>query len=308
MSALLEVVAPVFLVILAGAGAARAALLPETAIDALARFAQSVAIPCLLFRAVSTIDLGASFDPALLLSFYAPAILCFALGALGARALFRRDMEDAIAIGFCCLFSNSVLLGLPITERAFGPDALGPNYAIVALHAPVCYALGIGAMEVARAGLGAGAMRRIARRSFGNALILGIGAGLLVNATGLAVPAVIGEAADLLGRAGLPTALFALGGVLARYRPAGDLRVAGMVAGLSLLVHPALTWASGLAANLAEGPFRSAVVTASMAPGVNAYLFAALYGRATRVAAASVLICTILSVITASAWLSLLAP
>ena len=49
---------------------------------------------------------------------------------------------------FCCLFSNSVLLGLPITERAYGVDALTGNFAIVAMHAPFCYGLGITAMEI----------------------------------------------------------------------------------------------------------------------------------------------------------------
>ena len=52
--------------------------------------------------------------------------------------------------------------------------------------------------------------------------------------------------------------------------------------------------------------FRSSVVTAAMAPGANAYLFAAMYGRATRVAASSVLLGTSLSVLTAAGWLAAL--
>ena len=76
----------------------------------------------------------------------------------GARWLFRRDWEDCVVIGFACLFSNSILLGLPITERAFGHDALTGNYAIIAFHAPFVYMLGVTAMEIARAeGRSAGA-------------------------------------------------------------------------------------------------------------------------------------------------------
>ena len=305
MSALTDVVFPVFLVVLAGFAARRGGVLSDTTMDALTRFAQTFAIPCLLFGAISTIDIAESFDPALLVSFYVPALACFVLGILAAR-LLGRPTEDAIAIGFCCLFSNSVLLGLPITERAFGTAALAPNYAIIAFHAPVCYAVGIACMETARAGLGAGALRRIASRAFGNALIIGILIGLTVNLTGLPVPAPVTDATDLLGRAGLPTALFALGGVIARYDPRGEVRVVAAIAILSLVVHPALTWGLGGAANLSEGQFRSAVVTASMAPGVNAYLFATMYGRASRVAAAAVLVCTALSLISASLWLAAL--
>jgi hypothetical protein len=43
-----------------------------------------------------------------------------------------------------------------------------------------------------------------------------------------------------------------------------------------------------------------------MAPGVNAYIFANMYGRARRVAASSVLVATGASVITAWLWLMIL--
>ena len=39
---------------------------------------------------------------------------------------------------------------LLITERAYGFDALVANFAIVSLHAPFCYFVGITAMEIAK--------------------------------------------------------------------------------------------------------------------------------------------------------------
>ena len=51
---------------------------------------------------------------------------------------------------------------------------------------------------------------------------------------------------------------------------------------------------------------RSAVMTASMAPGVNTYLFANMYGAGRRVAASSVLIGTALSIFTIWVWLAIL--
>ena len=47
-------------------------------------------------------------------------------------------------------------------------------------------------------------------------------------------------------------------------------------------------------------------VTAAMAPGINAYVFANMYGRAKRVAASSVLLATGLSVGTVWVWLAIL--
>lgn len=305
---LIDVILPVFLVMGAGYVSTRARYFTDNHIDALMRFTQAFAIPCLLFLAIADIDLSAGFDPRLLASFYTGAGLCFLLGVAGARLLFHRDWEDSIAIGFCCLFSNTVLLGLSITERAYGTDNLTGNYAIIAFHSPFCYAIGITAMEFIRnrGGSGFTTLRATLSAMFRNALILGIALGFVVNLSGLNIPGVIDDALSVITRAALPCALFALGGVLVRYRPEGDLRIILGVCAVSLVVHPALVWTFGTALSLPQDLFRSAVVNASMAPGVNAYVFASMYGRARRVAASSVLIATGSSVLTVWMWLSFL--
>lgn len=308
MDALVQITLPVFLVIGFGLLAVRTGLFPEHGLQGLMTFAQGFAIPLLLFRAMARIDLAESFDPPLLLSFYAGAAAGFLAGLLGARLLFRRPWPDSVAIGFVGLFSNTLLLGLPITERAYGANALGPNYAIIAFHSPFCYTLGVTAMEIARAsGRGAGRTALSVLRSMArNPLVIGIVAGLGANLGNVALPGVLTEAMDLVIRAALPAALFALGGTMARYRPEGDMATVAWVVGLSLVLHPAVTWLVGSALGLGPGAFRSAVVTAAMAPGINTYIFADMYGVGRRVAATAVLVGTALSILTVSVWLQLL--
>lgn len=305
---LLDVILPVFLVIGAGYVSTRAGYFKENHIDGLMKFTQGFAIPCLLFLAISHLDLSASFDPRLMFSFYTGAGLCFAAGLFGARLIFRREWEDCVAIGFCCLFSNSVLLGLPITERAYGPENLTGNYAIIALHSPFCYGLGITVMEVIRnrGHSRAHMARAVLSAMFRNALILGIALGFAVNLSGVGIPGVVDDALGLITRAALPGALFALGGVLVKYRPEGDLRAILFVCAIALILHPSLVWLFGRATSLPQDLFRSGVLTAAMAPGFNAYIFANMYGRAKRVAASSVLIGTGVSILTVWLWLTLL--
>jgi predicted permease len=305
---LIDVILPVFLVIGAGYATTRAGYFKFEHIDGIMRFTQGFAIPCLLFRAIANLDLSASFDPRLLASFYSAALLCFLAGLFGARILFQRDWEDCVAIGFCCLFSNSVLLGLPITERAYGPENLTGNYAIVAFHSPFCYGVGITAMEIIR-NRGHGGVKTVTsvlNAMFRNVLILGIGLGFVVNLTGIVIPETVDSALSLVIRAALPGALFALGGVLVQYRPEGDLKTIAYVCGISLMVHPALVWTFGKSLSLQQDLFRSGVLNAAMAPGFNAYIFANMYGRAKRVAASSVLIATGLCIVTVWGWLLVL--
>jgi predicted permease len=308
MQALADVILPVFLVISFGYVARWRNLISDSQVDGVVWFTQTFAIPCLLFTAISRLDLGQEFDWRLLVSFYSGAVAGFALGFAGARVLFKRDWEDCVAIGFVALFSNTVLLGLPISERAYGADALAANYAIIAVHSPICYAIGITTMELMRNR--GGRLRDTARRVFSamfhNALVIAIALGFAVNLSGLPLPRVMDDALDMMVRAALPGALFSLGGVLYRYRPEGDLRTIGFVVTLSLVVHPAITFGLAKAFGLSTDALRSAVVTAAMAPGVNVYVFANMYGRARRVAASSALIGTGLVMLTGWVWLQVL--
>ncbi|MCH2165766.1 MAG: AEC family transporter [Marinovum sp.] len=308
MQALIDVILPVFLVIGAGYVAVWRELFSDSSVDGLMLFTQNFAIPCLLFGAIARLDLLSTFDPGLLVSFYVGAAACFGLGVWGARVLFGRPLEHSVAIGFCCLFSNSVLLGLPITERAFGPEALASNYAIVAIHAPFCYGLGILTMEVVRArGESLASLpTKLGRAMFRNALVIAIALGFLVNLMSLSLPTPIWDAVDLMVRAALPAALFGLGGVLYRYRPEGDLRIVAFIAVLALVVHPAITASLATYFSISTDAFRSAVLTAAMAPGINSYLFANMYGVSKRVAATTVLIATACSIITIWLWLHII--
>ncbi len=309
ITGILAVVVPVFIVIGAGWAAARSRIFAPSAVDGLMVFAQRFGIPCVLFRGISQLDLGRAFDPGLLLSFYLGATCVFVLGTLGARRIFRRRPGEAVAIGFAAMFSNLALLALPITERAYGPDELAAIFAIVSIHAPFCYLLGITVMEFSRAD-GRGlfeTLRIVARAMFSNALMIGIAFGFTVNLTGVVLPGALRMSVDMLANAALPAALFGLGGVLSRYAIRASLGEAGMITAISLFIHPAIVLFLGsMVFDLADPFLRAAVLGASMAPGVNTYIFASMYGRAQEQAASAVLIGTAISVVTVSLWLGVM--
>ncbi len=311
MNALIEVILPVFLVIGFGYVAARWIGFGEAAVDGVMKFSQNFAIPCLLFRSVAGIDLSAQAEIGLFLSFYTGAFTCFALGYLGARHIFGRPPEDSVAIGFAALFSNSLLLGVPITERAYGTEALAGNFTIIALHSPVFYTFGIIAMELARSrgratNLGV-LLPQILKGVIRQPLVIGVLSGVAFNLSGLAVPGPLAATLDMMARSAVPAALFGLGVVLLRYRPEGDMKAIAMVCILSVIVHPAIAYGLGrwvFALNTDQ--LRSATMTAAMAPGVNAYLFAHMYGVGKRVNASAVLLGTTASIFTIWAWLHIL--
>ena len=310
MSILLDVILPVFVVIGFGYAMCGFGLANETLINSVKDFAQKFAVPFLLYSGVSNLDLGMFTSSGLIQTYYIAAFSCFGLGVLGARYLFGRAWEDSVVIGFTCLFSNTVLLGLPITERAFGTEALSYNFIIISVHSPLCYLVGISAMELARANSAQAnwksAVPQILRAMFSNSLVIGIAAGFTVNILDIPEPTVIAEAIDWMARAALPAALFSLGGTIYLLKIEGNLILVGFICLISLGLHPILVKLLSVPYGLSQEALRSALLTSSMAPGVNAFIFAEMYGRARRVAASSVLIGTIISIFTVWGWLGIL--
>ena len=308
MSSLLDVIIPVFLIIGFGYCTVWIKLFSIDTIDGLMKFTQNFAIPVLLFNAISKVDLVNIFNLNLFFSFYIGATAGFIIGFLGSHYIFNRPLEDSVAIGFCCLFSNSVMLGLPITERAYGNNALEYNFAIVSIHAPFCYFLGITVMELIKSTEKSvsGKSVIILRAMFSNALVIGIVLGFLVNIFGVNLTKSIQASVDMITGVALPAALFGMGGILYQYRPEGDAGPIIMICAVSLIIHPAIVWGFGHQLNLTDAQMRSAVITAAMAPGINTYVFANMYGTAKRVASTGVLLSTALSIGTVWVWLSLL--
>jgi malonate transporter len=308
MQALLDVILPVFLVVGFGYVVVWRKVFSTAAVDGLMSYTQNFAIPCLLFMALIKIDLGQAYSFRLMGSYYIGAASGFALGFLGARYIFKRSAEDSVAIGFVSLFSNSVMMGLAITERAYGVDALVANFAIVSLHAPFCYFVGIIAMEIAKSDGDSIAQvaLNVGKSMMKNALFIAILLGLLVNIADVALPKAFLDGTNMVATTALPAALFGMGGVLYQYRPEGDFGAIAWVVGISLLVHPAIVWSLGHLWDLSVSELRSAVLTSAMAPGINCYIFASMYNRAKRVAASGVLIATTLSVLTIWCWLQVL--
>lgn len=309
MLAILNVVLPVFVVVGVGYAATRRGVFDERSIDGLMQFVIRFAVPALLFNAMYRLELADAFEWRMIGAFYVAAFACFALTLTTARRFGKRPGE-AVAIAFGAFFSNTLLIGLPIMIRAYGEAATEPMLGIIAFHAPVIYAVGMVAMEVSRRD-GAGAMaalQRAGKNIATNGLTIGIVAGMSLNLLGVRLPVAVEDAAALIASASLPTALFALGAALTRYRFAGgDIGWALGVSAVSLLLHPFLAWAiTAQLLGLEMAFVRAAVVTAAMPAGLNAYLFAAMYSRAEAINANAVLLSTLLSVLTISFWLAML--
>lgn len=306
MLTIFNVVSPVFGLVAFGYLAVRFKIYPATGIRGLITFVYNFATPMLLFRAMLAVDFRAAFNPAVIGSFYAGAIAVFIVGIVLSRRLFANTPGEAVPAALSATFSNCVLLGIPIIDRAYGDAGLPTIYSIVGLHAPFFLTLSTVVMELSRrAGAPLGtALASAGRRSLANPLLIGIALGLAGNLLGLHMVEPVDAFTGMMAQAVLPVALFGLGGALNEYRIRENSLQAAAMSGLKLMLHPAIAWFLMVPVLKVDHEIaKYAIVLSAMPTGINAYVFATQYNRSVDVAAGTVLIATASSVLSVSFWL-----
>ncbi|MCW5773962.1 MAG: AEC family transporter [Rhodospirillaceae bacterium] len=316
MSQTLEIVIPVFAVILIGYAVGKTRLFGDDGIKALTNFCFFVAIPGLLFRAMARLETPHGDALLIVVAFYAAVLGTYAVAmAVGRLAFGLRLTEQAIfAVGGT--YSNILLLGLPLSITAFGDRAVLPASALLALQSPLLITVTALVVEMGR-GAEAAAGRRstlailksaaiaLATTPVIVAMVCGIGWGF----TGAGLHPILDKTLTYLGQAATPTALFALGASLTRFKLGGDLRQVAVLGVLKLLVLPVASYASahylfGLA------PLYVAIATlcGAMPSGVSAFVLAMRYDTLIARVAASVIVTSALAWAIAAALLAHFLP
>lgn len=309
MLAIVNVVIPVFAIIALGYLAVRFRLYPTEGVRGLVAFVNNFATPCLLFQAMLASDFGTAFNWSIIGPFYAGALFSLTAGSIMAVKFFRNRPGEGVSSGFAAMFTNTVLIGIPIVQRAYGESALPVVFSIIAFHAPMLISVGMLVMELVRRdgaplhqALGVAALRVVQ-----NPLLWGVGLGLLANAYHLQMPEAGTAFLTMMSAAVLPAALFGLGGALNEYKLSENWAQALAMSVFKLVIHPAIAWVLMVPLlRVDPGIARYGVLLAAMPAGINVYVFATYYNRGVNVATNAVLISTIASIFTVSIWLYLL--
>lgn len=302
MAELFGIVAPVFALIVLGAVATGRRLLDGAAVRGMSDFVFYAAMPALLFRSV------AGAPPLRLLdvagSFIIGAFILFAAAVVLARRVFHVRLAQASVFGLNCVFGNTVMLGIPIVDAAFGPEGVANLLAVVAFHSALLLPAATVLIE-ADAGLGRSAWQVLTVTAKGlvrNPVVMCIVLAFAWRVTGLGFAEPVSRLLVLLGAAGPPLALFCLGASLPRpaalFAPGNGLAQIAAGSALKLLAMPALVAVLAHLAGVGGVAFAVVVLASALPTGANAFLLARRFDTNPEESASTVVVSTVLSVVT----------
>ena len=303
---------PVVLLIAIGFAAGRLRLIRGEAVRDLSNLVFLVLVQALLFRTMATAHLER-------LDLRSVALYYIVAGAMFFALLFIQGLNSRSAVvALAAIFSNTLMIGVPLVQLAYGQAGLVHLFTLISMHALVLLTLATIVIEllVAReqAANGQQGHRPIAAtvaRAVKNAILhpvpLPIIAGFLYSLTGLGLHPVVERPLKLLGDAFGPVALVLVGVTLAQTAIGPHLRGATGISLLKCVVHPLLMALAGWALGLSGLALSVMVVAAALPVGANVFLFSQRYHKAEELVTASLAVSTAVAVVTVSITMAFLA-
>jgi predicted permease len=272
------------------------------------RFTLQLALPALLFNALSQRSVTEILNLNYLLAYALGSLLVMGLGLWWARKVLGQSLSysSMMAMGMSC--PNSGFVGYPIILLSFGPVAgvalalnmVVENFLLLPLLLAIADAQG-------RPGQWKSVLLQTGKNVLRNPMIWGVVLGFLFSLSGLQMPASVGRTIDLFAQSSAVLALFVIGGSLVGLQARGLQATVLPIALGKLVLHPLAMWAVLVWLVPIEGPaLRAGALLTGAMPMLGIFtILNQRHGHGT-VSAAALLVTTVLSFFTLSGLLWLL--
>lgn len=292
MTAVLNNILALFLIIGAGFYARRRGWLGQAVNKGLADLLMNVALPLMIL-----VSFGFDYSPEALRSAGRTLVAALAVHA-GLVALAwlnygRLAPAERAVLRFATIFGNCAFMGFPVLHSLLGPSGvflgamyLAPFNLFFWTVGPILFSRKRDPRALAWALLNPG--------------LISVGLGLVMFVFSLRLPGPVHQACQLLGSVTTPLAMLLIGSMLA------EMRLGEVFAGpavwffclLRLLVAPVLTFLAGRAWGLGAAELTALVVLTGMPTAANTAVFAQAYGADAALASRCVFLSTLLSALT----------
>jgi malonate transporter and related proteins len=302
---------PVVLLIAVGFVAGRARWMRPESVRDLSNLVFLVLTQALLFRTMSSVHLERLDMRPVFQYFVVAAVLFF-----GMLLVYGRDARASV-LALAGIFSNTLMIGVPLIGLAYGEAGQVLLFTLISLHALVLLTMATLVLElqIAREQAAATGQQRQLWRTVGQAIRsallhpvpLPILVGLLYAQTGWGLHPVVDKPLQLLGNAFGPIALVLVGITLSQTPMGQNLMAAVRLSLVKTVLHPVLMLAVGWALGLRGLALSVMVVAAALPIGANVFLFSQRYQKEEDTVTAAVAVSTLMSMVGISLTMGFLA-
>lgn len=300
----INLILPVFGVVVTGYVIGRLGILPESVGGALIQFVYFIAIPALLFVVIAQEKIESLLNWPFIAAYGGVVVLVFLIILVGSTVSRKLGLASATMLATIAVGSNTAIIGLPLLHSLFGHKVVVlsaiTNVIIVALF--LVQVLLLEAAETKAPGEDGSKFAHI-KNALLNPIILSVILGVAYAITPFSLPKIVVDYMELLGAALTPCALFAIGMSI---KPAAVMKSGGAIvfaAAVKLLIVPVLVFVAARIIGLDPLMTIVAVVAAAVPTAKSEFILAQQYHQSEDLVAGTISLTTAASIVTLILWL-----
>jgi predicted permease len=298
-----ETVFPILAIVLAGYWAAYSKHLSENDCDSISTFVFTYIIPMLLFIGTAKANIPDNMEWEFLFSYYAALLIVYLLSIILGKLIFGFSISEQSVFGMGSSYSNATIIGIPVCMYVLGEKSLLPLFIIISIHNLILFTIGICVVEFSKFSISSFLqnLREIFKQLITSPITASLIIGGLVNILNIPIYKPLDVAITLMSQAAVPTALFALGASLNKYKVQGHIAPILLMVTLKIAFFPLLVWILAFKVFTIDPLWAStALLTSAMPVGISAYIFSHKYKKCEALIATAILVSTLGSILTLS--------
>ena len=301
ISAAMEVVIPVFILIAVGYTVRIADIVSVHSFKNINALVYRVLLPVLLFDNMYHIDIEKEVGFGVVV-FAVTVVLVLFLVLIVVVPCFVKERGTAASIIQGIYRSNFALFGIAITESMYGKGNAGVTGVLVSLIVPLFNVLAVVLFE----GIRSKHIRisQVMIAVIKNPLIIGTSLGALLRATEIPVHAILQDSISMIGALASPVSLISLGGCFSFRKTIQNKWKLVVVSAMRLLVVPLIVVFLGIELGFRDKALFSLYIMSGAPTAIASFSMASEMGGDGELAGEIIIVTTVLSVVTCIAFIS----
>lgn len=303
----LNATVPVFLMMVFGWTAQKAGLLDDHTTSKLNKFVFRTLLPALLFMDLSAADFRSVWDTRFVLFCISATLI--SVGAALCYSLLHKDKAERGEIIQASYRSSAAILGIAFVNNIYGEATMAalmivgtvPIYNIIAV-----IVLSLTSPDKTESQSGRELALNTIRGILTNPIILGIAAGILWSLSGLEQPVIMTKSVSYLANMATPLSLTALGASFKISETKGKIPVTVGIVFIKLVLFCALFLPAAIHMGFRGEKLIAILVMLGSATTGSCFVMAKNFGHRGAITAFAVMLTTLCSAFTLTAWLFIL--
>lgn len=296
---------PVFLMMVLGYVFHKIGWIDDEFASKMNKFVFLVPLPVLVFEDLATVDFSEVWDVKFVLFCFVATLISITIAAL--VSCLWRDKTIKGEFIQASYRSSAALLGIAFIQNIYGSAGMAPLMIIGSV--PLYNAMAVVVLSVFRPGQ-KGLDRTVVKRTFKgivtNPILIGIAAGLLWSALRIPMPQIMGKVVSNVGGIATPMGLMAMGATFNFGKALDKMRPVVTAAFMKLVGFCAVFLPVAVQMGFRQEKLVAILVMLGSATTVSSYVMAKNMGHEGVLSSGVVMLTTLLSAFTLTAWLYIL--